>query len=71
MGMHDRKEKKLRVYIDGKRPQSIANVAGTFPTMRGGIWIGDPEFAGEIYGVRIFDWALHTEDMRKVFKQGK
>lgn len=70
MGMHDKKEGKLRIYIDGKISKS-ANIKGTFPTSRGIMRIGCAGFAGEIYGLRIFDWALHTEDMKKVFEAGK
>ena len=70
MAMHDQEEKKLRIYIDGKISKSAANIKGTVPDCRGSIWVGDEGFAGEIYGMRLFDWALATADMKKVFENG-
>ena len=70
MGMHDKKEGKLRVYVDGVISKS-ANATGTFPISTGPLSVGAGDFCGEIYGLRIYDWPLHTQDMLMVYVGGK
>jgi len=70
MGMHDEKEGKLRVYVDGVISKS-ANATGTFPVCTGPMSVGAGDFCGEIYGLRIYDWPLHTTEMLKVYEGGR
>ena len=75
VGTYLKQEGKLRVYVDGAKSKE-ARGRGTLGRMDGPLLIGGGHegfgpFEGDIYGVRIFDWGLRTEDAKKLFKKGQ
>lgn len=74
MGMHDQEKGDLRIYLDGKRSSSrpgTVKCKGTLEPLSGSVMIGAGDFSGDIYGLRIYDWALRTADMEKVYNRRK